>query len=472
MLKEYHKFFRWLFRLADMSVLTAAWLGAYYLRFHVELIPVIHGEPPLRLYVRMILFILLLWTALFRSFGLYDTMRVISRAREIWKIVQASVVSILVLIVFAYFFSDVLFSLYKFSRVVFFYFFVLSVAGLSVERMVLRTVLRRFRQRGFNLRHVLLVGDGELGRSFSAELVAHPEAGLKVAGFLSRPEPRPGQTVDGVPVLGSYGDVRRVLAEGGIDQVFITLPLSEHDRMEEILGAIDNEMVDIKIIPDFSRFLTLRGSVEEFRGLPIVNLRESPLHGWNVVFKRAMDIVLSLGLIVAFLPVMAVIAAMVKLTSPGPVFYGQERMGMDGRLFAILKFRTMGVEAEKESGAVWARRGDPRRTRLGACLRKFSLDELPQFFNVLRGEMSLVGPRPERPVFIEKFKETVPGYMLRHKTKAGITGWAQINGWRGNTSLEKRIEYDLYYIENWSLMLDLKILSMTLWKGVVSKEAY
>ena len=472
MLKEHHKFFRWLFRLADMLVLTAAWLGAYYLRFHVDLIPVIHDKPPVGLYVRMILFILLIWTALFRSFGLYNTMRVISVVRETWKIVQASVVSILVLIVFAYFFSDVLFSLYKFSRVVFFYFFVLSVVGLGIERMVLRIVLRRFRRRGFNLRHVLLVGDGELGRFFSAELAENPEAGLKVAGFLSREEPRPGQTVDGVPVLGSYGDVRRVLAEGGIDQIFITLPLSEHDRMEEILGAIDNEMVDIKIIPDFSRFLTLRGSVEEFRGLPIVNLRESPLHGWNVVFKRAMDIVLSLGLIAVLLPVMAVVAALVKLSSPGPVFYRQERMGMDGRLFTILKFRTMSEDAEKESGAVWARRGDPRRTGLGAFLRKFSLDELPQFFNVLRGEMSLVGPRPERPVFIEKFKETVPGYMLRHKTKAGITGWAQINGWRGNTSLEKRIEYDLYYIENWSLLLDFKILGMTLWKGVISKEAY
>ena len=472
MLKQHHKVFRWLFRLADMTVLTAAWVGAYYFRFHVDLIPVFLDVPPLHLYLRMILFILILWTTLFRSFGLYDTMRVISRGRETWKLVQASVIANFVLIVFAYFFSDVLFSLYKFSRVVFLYFFVLSVVGLAVERVLLRTLLRRLRRKGFNLRHVLLIGAGDLGRAFAAKLDAQPEMGLKVRGFLGSEAPLRDETIDGVPVLGRYGDVRRILAEGGIDQIFITLPLNEHHRIEEILREIDNEMVDIKIIPDFSRFVTLRGSVEEFAGIPIVNLRESPLHGWNVIFKRTMDLVLSMMLIVLFSPIMAIIALLVKFSSTGPVFYRQERMGMDGRLFAMLKFRTMSVDAEKETGAVWAKRGDPRRTGLGAVLRKFSLDELPQFFNVLRGDMSLVGPRPERPVFIETFKETVPGYMLRHKTKAGITGWAQINGWRGNTSLEKRIEYDLYYIENWSLLLDFKILGMTLWKGILSKEAY
>ena len=231
-------------------------------------------------------------------------------------------------------------------------------------------------------------------------------------------------------------------------------------------------MVDIQVIPDIYEFATIRGGIEEFDGLPIISLQDSPLYGWNMVIKRAADIAFSIIAITLTAPLVVLIAITIKLTSHGPVFYRQERMGLDGKIFQMLKFRSMWVDAEKESGAVWAKEDDPRRTWLGAFLRKTSIDELPQFFNVLKGDMSIVGPRPERPVFIEEFRKNIPKYMLRHKMKAGITGWAQVNGWRGDTDLKKRIEYDLYYIENWSFWFDLKIMWLTIWKGLVNKNAY
>ncbi|MBT6049310.1 MAG: exopolysaccharide biosynthesis polyprenyl glycosylphosphotransferase, partial [Candidatus Scalindua sp.] len=225
-------------------------------------------------------------------------------------------------------------------------------------------------------------------------------------------------------------------------------------------------------IPDLIELATLRGGIGEFEGMPIISLRDTPLYGWNVVVKRVTDIVLSITILLAVSPLMIVISFLVKATSIGPVFYRQERMGLDGRIFSMLKFRTMETQAEKETGPVWAAKGDSRKTIIGSFLRKTSMDELPQFFNVLKGDMSIVGPRPEREFFIQQFRSKIPKYMLRHKMKAGITGWAQISGWRGNTSLEKRIEYDLYYIENWSLWFDLEIMWLTIWRGLVNKHAY
>jgi Undecaprenyl-phosphate glucose phosphotransferase len=257
--------------------------------------------------------------------------------------------------------------------------------------------------------------------------------------------------------------------------VLITLPLNAHERLKRILDDIGDEMVSIMVIPDlieFATLATLRGSTGEFEGMPIISLRDTPLYGWNIVVKRVTDFVLSITILLAISPLMLVISFLVKATSRGPVFYSQERMGLDGKIFNMLKYRTMEIEAEKETGPVWAAKDDSRRTSIGTFLRKTSLDELPQFFNVLKGDMSVVGPRPEREFFIQQFRNKIPKYMLRHKMKAGITGWAQVNGWRGNTSLEKRIEYDLYYIENWSLRFDIEIMWLTIWRGLVNKHAY
>jgi Undecaprenyl-phosphate glucose phosphotransferase len=257
-----------------------------------------------------------------------------------------------------------------------------------------------------------------------------------------------------------------------VDIVLITLPLSARERLKRILEDIGDEMVSIMLIPDLIEFATLRGGIGEFEGMPIISLRDTPLYGWNLVIKRVTDVVLSVTILFAVSPLMFVILVLVKATSKGPAFYSQERMGLDGKIFSMLKFRTMETQAEKETGPVWASKGDSRRTPIGTFLRRTSLDELPQFLNVLRGDMSIVGPRPEREFFIQQFRSRIPKYMLRHKMKAGITGWAQINGWRGNTSLEKRIEYDLFYIENWSLWFDMEIMWLTIWRGLVNKHAY
>jgi Undecaprenyl-phosphate glucose phosphotransferase len=348
----------------------------------------------------------------------------------------------------------------------------LSTSGLIISRSSLRAFLRYLRKKGLNLRFVLIVGAGELGKKILRSINRHPELGLRVAGFLTRRREKLATEVSEVPILGLYEDIKKILAAHHIDQIVLALPLEEHFRLKTIMEAIDDEMVAIKIVPDFFDYISLRGGVEELDNIPIINLRDSPLYGWNRIFKRSFDILFSIIILTIFSPLLAIITILIKLTSPGPVFYRQERMGLDGKLFTMLKFRTMRENAEKVTGPVWAKEEDKRRTKLGAFLRKMSLDELPQVINVLKGEMSIVGPRPERPFFIQQFKERVPRYMLRHKMKAGITGWAQVNGWRGNTSIEKRIEYDIFYIENWSLGFDVKIMWLTLWRGFSNKHAY
>ena len=272
--------------------------------------------------------------------------------------------------------------------------------------------------------------------------------------------------------MGLLDDVSEHIKEHEVDKLFITLPMKSQDHFERVLFNLGEESVDIKVVPDLLQYMSLSGGVDNFDGLPIINLTESPLYGWNLVFKRATDIAISFLAIVITSPLMILIALLIKLESLGPIFFVQERVGLDRKAFKMYKFRSMKMDAESQSGPVWTKENDDRRTRLGVLLRKTSLDELPQFFNVFSGDMSMVGPRPERPVFVEDFKKSVPHYMLRLKMKAGITGWAQVNGWRGNTSLEKRVEHDLYYIKHWSLLFDLQILIKTLWNGLINRHAY
>ena len=281
-----------------------------------------------------------------------------------------------------------------------------------------------------------------------------------------------GQRIRGYPVLGVLDDVSKCIKTHGVDKLFITLPMRSQDHFERVLFNLGEESVDIKVVPDLMQYMSLSGGVDDFDGLPLINLSESPLYGWNMVFKRATDLVVSLSALILTSPLMILIALLIKLESQGPVFFMQERVGLDRKGFKMYKFRSMKMEAESQTGPVWTQENDDRRTRLGVWLRKTSLDELPQLFNVFAGDMSLVGPRPERPMFVEDFKKSVPHYMLRLKMKAGITGWAQVNGWRGNTSLEKRIEHDLYYIRNWSWFFDIKILIQTLWNGLINRHAY
>jgi Undecaprenyl-phosphate glucose phosphotransferase len=276
----------------------------------------------------------------------------------------------------------------------------------------------------------------------------------------------------GLPLLGTIGEAAEIAVRESIDHLYVALPPDQHVQMLELIESTSREMVDVKVVPDLLQVIALRARLEDLDGVPVININDVPLQGLNSAIKRALDIAMSsVALVVLTIPLL-IIAVLVKLTSRGPVLYRQERMGLDGKRFTIVKFRSMFDDAERETGPVWAREDDPRVTPLGRFLRKSNLDELPQLWNVLCGDMSIVGPRPERPHFVEQFKHRIPQYMLRHKVKAGLTGWAQVNGWRGNTPLEKRIEYDLYYIENWSVKLDLKILWLTVLKGFFHKHAY
>ncbi|MBI5044267.1 MAG: undecaprenyl-phosphate glucose phosphotransferase, partial [Nitrospirae bacterium] len=384
-----------------------------------------------------------------------------------FDIAKASSISILFLVAVSFFIRR-----YEFSRLILVYFWISSIIMLSFARGIFREFLRFMRKKGYNLRYALIVGTGNLAEGIVKKIELHPELGIKIAGFLRDKKEATVNNNIQPKIIGTHEDINKVIAEKNIDQVFIALPLKENDKLFEILKTLGDEMIEIRIVPDLYQLATLHGGVEEFEGMFLINLQGSPLYGWNRVIKRAADIIFSLIALLITLPLMLLIAAAVKLTSRGPVFYRQTRMGLDGKVFQMLKFRSMRIDAEKETGAVWARENDHRRTRFGSFLRRTSLDELPQFINVLKGDMSIVGPRPERPVFIEDFRKKIPRYMLRHKMKAGITGWAQVNGWRGNTSLEKRIECDLFYIKNWSLFFDLKIMWLTVWKGLINKNAY
>jgi Undecaprenyl-phosphate glucose phosphotransferase len=306
------------------------------------------------------------------------------------------------------------------------------------------------------------VGGGRPAADVLGMLARRVDLGIQVLGVLGD---KAGDAGGHRRWLGGFEDLRAVLDRHPVDVVFVALPYAEHTRLPAILADIGDDPVTIHLVPDVYGLASLRGGIEEFEAIPFIHLRESPLYGWNRLLKRLFDLVVGGVVLLLTAPLMAAIALAIRITSPGPVLLRQERMGLDGRRFPLLKFRTMRVDAEAATGPVWARPDDDRRTAVGSVLRRFNLDELPQLVNVLRGEMSLVGPRPERPVFVEDFRRRIPGYMLRHKVKAGMTGWAQVNGWRGDTSLEKRIEYDLYYIERWSLAFDVKILVQTVYRG-------
>lgn len=343
--------------------------------------------------------------------------------------------------------------------------------GLVIFRMALRGGLRLLRRHGFNLRHIVIAGAGGLGRDVARRLAASPWTGLKVVGFYDDDPCLQQQGFEGVQVRGGLHSIPEEAAELGVDQVWIALPLKDEEKVKSLLHSLRHSAVDIRLVPDIFDFRLLNHSMTEVAGLPVMNLSVTPMVGVNLVVKAVEDRVLASLILLLISPFLLLIALGVKFSSPGPIFYRQERVGWNGKSFVMLKFRSMSVGVEK-SGIQWGGARSKEATPFGAFLRKTSLDELPQFINVLKGDMSIVGPRPERPMFVEKFKDEIPDYMKKHLVKAGITGWAQIAGWRGDTDLAKRIEYDLYYIEHWSLWFDMRIILSTLFKGFISKNAH
>jgi Undecaprenyl-phosphate glucose phosphotransferase len=446
----------------DVAVLGVAFGLAYATRFHLLVPPSI---PPLGDTLASLALVLIIFPVTFHQARLYATNRSRTHIEEVFEIFKAMITGTLLIVALTYFIRE------RYSRLTLAIFVVYAFVLVSGTRLLFRQTLNELRRRGYNLKSILLIGAGELGQRVIDTIETNRELGFRITGIVTRHAQKVGTALKGIPILGHVSDVDSVLNGRRVDQVLIALPIEDAPLVKGLMEQLAQRTVDVRIVPDLYQYITICGGLEEFGGLPIISLQGGPLHGWNLVAKRLFDVLLSLCAVLLTAPLMLAIAALVKATSRGSVLFRQERMGMDGRTFKMLKFRTMDTGAEA-SGIRMASRDDPRRTPLGRFLRRTSLDELPQFFNVLRGEMSLVGPRPERPVFIEEFKRQVPKYHLRHKVKAGMTGWAQINGLRGRTSIQKRIEYDLYYIENWSLLLDLKILVRTALGGFISKNAY
>ena len=453
-------------RALDATMIGVVWLASFWLRFNVPLIEVTKGFPAFSTYAALTPLIVVLWAIIFNAQDVYKSRRALRKRSEALMLLKSHCAAILCFVALTYVFSE-----YRYSRGVIVYFGVLGAVALIVSRLALRALFRVLRLRGFRTHNVLLVGEGRSLELLIDRITRFPELGLSIVGVLV-PEGSSAGQVAGRPVLGHFGDISKILKDTEAHKVLIALAHQQWADLERILDKIKDETVDIQIVPDLHDYATIGCAVEDFDGLPVVSLNESPLLGWRGAVKRATDIALSGVALVLGAPLFLLVALAVKATSRGPVFYSQERMGLDGRTFKMHKFRSMRVDAESGTGAVWARAGDDRRTPIGALLRSTSVDEIPQFWDVFVGNMSVVGPRPERPVFVNQFRHQISHYMLRHRVKAGVTGWAQVNGWRGNTSLDERILCDLYYIRNWSYLFDLKILFLTIFKGLVNRNAY
>jgi Undecaprenyl-phosphate glucose phosphotransferase len=466
MASRYHAIVSVLFRLVDAFVILAVWLACYWLRLHFPPPFANPSLPIFRTYASVAPLIGLLWVLVFSLQGIYSSGRMRGRTAEVLLLWKAHAAALVILVALAYLYDQS-----KYSRLVMLYFGVLGALVLAAFRVTLRTALRAIRRRGYDVRRVLVVGGGTPVRTLIDRFRSYPELGMKIVGLVTA-DGRPLREASDVRVAGSFADLERIVEVEGPDQVLIAVPPHKLPRLYAAMLKLRDQAVTVEVVPEVAQYMTIGCSIEDFEGFPVIRLNDSPIDSWQLIVKRSLDAITSAVGLVFLSPLLVFIAILVKMTSPGPILYRQERMGLDGRRFRILKFRSMGVDAEANSGAVWANESDHRRTAIGKFLRRTSLDELPQLWNVFVGHMSLVGPRPERPVFIQQFRSQIPGYMLRHKVKAGITGWAQVNGWRGDTSIAERTECDLYYIRNWSLELDLKILTMTLWKGFINKNAY
>ena len=461
--------------LVAFHVMTDAALGmvgfvlAYVIRFETGLIPVTRGFPPLEQYLNVLPFIALIVPLGFHFQGLYRLRRGRSRIDDFFNVLVGSIFAVVLGIVATLYFQAYYATqaqrevgAFEVSRAVWGIFLLCNIALGYLSRKFIREALERRWLAGVGLRRILIAGAGDLGRVVADRILEHRELGYQIVGFVDDKAGGDHLGYRGLPLLGSLAEAADIVANEKIDDLYVALPLEEHMKLLDLVESTSREGVDVKVVPDLLQFIALRARLEDLDGVPVINLNDVPLQGLSAFIKRSLDIVISAGALTLMAVPGLIISLMIKRTSHGPVFYAQERMGLDGKQFTVYKFRTMPVDAESETGPIWADENDRRVTRVGRFLRRHDLDEWPQFWNVLTGEMSIVGPRPERPFFVEQFKHRIPQYMLRHKVKAGITGWAQVNGWRGNTSLEKRIEYDLYYIENWSVTLDIKIMWLTL----------
>lgn len=446
--------------------------GSYMLSYYIKFESVFRDKNPggvlsMSTYFSALYYLVPSYLFLYYMVQLYTSRRALRLWNEFVDIVQANIMGIIGFLVLLYMLNQP-----DFSRTMLGIFFVLNIALTTLAHGLLRKFLRYIRKKGYNIKHILLVGYSRAAEAYISRILENPQWGYDIAGVLDDFVPI-GTSYHGVKVVGKTDQLHDHLTNSNYDEITITLPLDDYDRLEELVAQCEKSGVHTKFIPDYTSLFPSNPYTEDVQGLPVINIRYVPLtNSFNKMAKRFVDIVGSLVGIVLTSPIMIAAAIAVKLSSKGPIIYQQERIGLGGQPFMMYKFRSMKVQTEDEEKKGWTTKGDPRVTGVGAFLRKYSIDELPQLFNIFIGQMSLVGPRPERPQFVEKFKEQIPRYMVKHQVRPGLTGWAQINGYRGDTSIRKRIDYDIYYIENWTMTFDFKIILGTLRYGLFNKNAY
>ncbi len=460
----------------DLITIVAAYFLTYFIFF--ILIPdssifggVINGELTVGDYFLLLAFLAPLHLVFYAISHLYEPMRITGRRLEAFRVFRANLISIILLGLIFWLFVKTN-KMMVFSRMFLIEFLVINTCGIVLQRNLLRMIVVRLRKQGYNQRQILVVGHSRACEALLERIRVNARWGYHVHGILTD-RMEPGEECVGYKVIGGLKDLAGVLAENVVEEVFITLGLKDYDYLEELVAICEKSGVQTKFVPDYGNLMSTHPYSEDLVGLPVIYLRKVPLDDLFYAFlKRAVDIFGSVFAIVLFSPVMLVVSILIKLTSKGPLIFKQERIGLHNKPFMMYKFRSMVTQTDEEEKSKWTTADDPRITKIGKFIRKTSIDELPQLFNVLFGSMSMVGPRPERPQFVEKFKEEIPRYMVKHQVRPGMTGWAQVNGLRGDTSIKDRIDYDIYYIENWSLGLDFKILFLTFFKGFVNKNAY
>ena len=474
MIKDNQIFFNRMHIVLDGLVVAVSFLLAWSIKFLTPLAESTPGVTALsaETYFRTLYFIVPGYLILYGIYNLYSSKRS-SRIRvEVAGIFKANTVGIGLVMISFFMLSTSVDGVVDFSRTLILLFYVINMILTFLYRMLVRKFLYFIRRKGNNLKHVILVGYSRAAEAYLDRIASNPQWGYVVHGILDDHVPR-GTLYRGVKVLGSLGNLEYILPENKMDEIAITLSLEDYDSLEHIVDLCERAGVHTKFIPDYGSLFPSRPYTEDLMGLPVINIRYVPLSNtWNALMKRLVDIFGSIFCIILFSPVMLFAAIGTRVTSKGPIIYKQTRIGLHSKPFTMYKFRTMRVQSAEEEKKGWTIPGDDRVTKFGSFLRRTSIDEMPQFFNVLAGKMSLVGPRPERPQFVDKFREGIPRYMVKHQVRPGITGWAQINGYRGDTSIRKRIEHDIYYIENWSLGFDFRILFLTVFKGFINKNAY
>ena len=458
MIKENQRVLNQINVITDGLSVFCTLLLAFWVRFY--LLPGGEISVPFREYVILGAVLIPIYLFSYASFGLYESFRRKRLYQELGRLLTVNILDMFLLQSFLFAFKEV-----HFSRWTLIIFFLLNTAALGGKRILLRMLLRYYRQRGYNLKHVLIVGTGPMARRYLNKIRTNKELGYQAMGYVS--DDADGWR--GLVYLGGYQDLNRILEKFSPDEVVAAIPAEDFTKTPLVISACEKAGVKLSIIPFYAEYMPTNPEFDDLDGLPLLNIRHIPLDNWgNAFMKRAMDIVGSLVLIVLTSPIMLIAAIGVRLSSPGPIIFSQERVGRNKKTFRMYKFRSMRVNDRQDTG--WSRDKDDRKTAFGSFIRKFSIDELPQFFNVLKGDMSLVGPRPEVPFYVEQFREEIPLYMVKHQVRPGITGWAQVNGLRGDTSIKDRIEHDIYYIEHWTVFFDIEIMFMTLFKGIVNSE--